>query len=308
MSNERLVTNLQYPRKMEQFVQRIKAGLKAYDPLNPQMKELMEENRRQMKETLLKKKISERKAEKVIDEAITIALDYRLEPLRRHRCLSAREAEQKELKQLIRAIDTLKQAVSKLEAGSRKELNKTTAKQDWHHFDTEAFAAILHAMMETLPTLSPACIADDAVAAINERTLPGSNARHVRKIVRTAGPAILELWETIPAITRIQTEKFLRRLPPGTSVVEFLRRFGDGLAKFKSGLKDGRRPAMIRVFARRVAKLWRGLGLHVGRAFDGYAREERDSIFQQFCRFALAAVGDRSGVSRRQVCNVQGVL
>ena len=52
-------------------------------------------------------------------------------------------------------------------------------------------------------------------------TLPKYYAPEVWNITPCGGPAVLELWETIPAITRAQTEQFMRRLRPGTSVARF---------------------------------------------------------------------------------------
>jgi hypothetical protein len=210
-----------------------------------------------------------------------------------------------ELQKLLKTINTIREAVSKLEQRSRGKLNKITVNQCWKNFDTEAFAGIVQDMIEILPTLAPARIANDARSAIIEGILPKSYDRDVREIKRRGRPALVELWETIPASTRIQTEKFVRRLPPDTSVIAFFRQLEAGAAALVPRPKDGRSPARVKVFARGVAKIWARLGLHVGRAYDGVWSTERDSPVQSFCGHALAAVGDQSRVSRRQVCNIQ---
>ena len=49
--------------------------------------------------------------------------------------------------------------------------------------------------------------------------------------------------------------------------------------------------------------IWTGLGLKIGRAYDGAQGKNVESNFQRFARLALAAVGDNSVVSRRQITN-----
>jgi hypothetical protein len=63
-------------------------------------------------------------------------------------------------------------------------------------------------------------------------------------------------------------------------------------------------------YVRAVEAIWRrhGLGSRVGLAFDylkGDKGENIESRFQRLGRLALAAVGDRSGVSRWQVKKVK---
>jgi len=305
MTNEPIRKNLNFDPRMAPYVERARLTLNDYDVSDPAAKEVMERSRDVMKRILLKQKIAEPVAESVIDKTISLAIDYQLELLRRRRRLAKRKDQETELQKLLEKVKIILAKVSKLDQRSRSELNKITVKQCWEDFDTEAFAGIVHGMVEILPTMSPARFANEARSAINDAILPECDELHVREIIRWGEPALLELWETIPAATRIQTEKFLRRLPPGTSVLAFFRKLDEGLATFVPPSKDGRLPGIMRLFARRVARIWVRLGLHAGRAYDGMKGKERDSPFQSFCRHALAAVGDQSSISRRQVGEVQ---
>jgi hypothetical protein len=301
MAKQPLLRNLNVDRKMKPYVERMRLRLKDHQTGDSQVKMLME-NSNEMKKILLKKKIPERAAERAIGEAISIALDYRLEQLRRERYLSDKKAAERDRKHLIKRLDDLIYAVSKLPRLAKCELDKITAEQDWQDFDTEMFTELIHALMQALSKFQFSS-ASDARAAMNEARLPGSKHPRVMAIDRTARPAILDLWDTIPATTRVQVEAHLRRLSRGKSALQFLRHLKTGLVKFNPRSKKGRLPAITRVFAHQIAGIWIGLGLRVGRAATDY-----DSVFQRFCRHTLAAVGEHSGVSRRQVRNLQNKI
>jgi hypothetical protein len=301
MAKQPLLRNLNVDRKMKPYVERMRLRLKDHQTGDSQVKMLME-NSNEMKKILLKKKIPEQAAERAIGEAISIALDYRLEQLRRERYLSDKKAAERDRKHLIKRLDDLIYAVSKLPRLAKCELDKITAEQDWQDFDTEMFTELIHALMQALSKFQFSS-ASDARAAMNEARLPGSKHPRVMAIDRTARPAILDLWDTIPATTRVQVEAHLRRLSRGKSALQFLRHLKTGLVKFNPRSKKGRLPAITRVFAHQIAGIWIGLGLRVGRAATDY-----DSVFQRFCRHTLAAVGEHSGVSRRQVRNLQNKI
>ena len=302
MAKQPLVRNLSVDRKMKPYVDRMRLRPKDHQTSNSQGMMLVENSRNEMKKILLKKKIPEQAAERAIDKAGAMALDYQLEPLRRERCFSDKKAAERHRKRLIKHVDDLIYAVSKLPPFGKRELNKITAEQDWRNFDTEIFTELIHALMQALSKFQFSS-AIDARAAMNEARLPGSKHPRVIAIGRTARPAILDLWDTIPATTRVQVEAHLRRLSRGKSVLQFLRHLKTGLVKFNPRSKRGRSPAIMSVFAHRIAGIWIGLGLRVGRAAT-----ESDSVFQRFCRHALAAIGQHSGVSRRQVRNLQNKI
>ena len=308
MTNEPIMKILNFARKMEPFVERARLTGKHYDVGDVTAINVVERCRKGMNQILLRQKLSELEAKWAIRETFSIAVTYKLETRRRQQRVLKQKAQEIQILKLLDKIKVIRNTVSSLEQKARSKLNEITVKQCWEDFDTEAFAGIVHAMVDMLPTLSPTRIANDARSAICETTLPEYYTPEVRNITRCGGPAVLELWETIPAITRVQTEQFMRRLPQGTSVVRFLRHLEDGLAIFMPRSKNGRSHAIVSVFAYRVAKIWIRLGLHVGRAYDGEENKERDSPFQSFCRHALAAVGESCGISRRQVCKLQHCL
>ena len=179
-------------------------------------------------------------------------------------------------------------------------------KQDWQSFDTETFADLIRAIADKFTDLSPACLAEEARLAIYE---PDWGPKHpmVEQIVRTAPPVILELWETLPAATRAQTEAGLRSWAPPSrgAAIAFLNNLSVLLAKSQPKRKTGRRPPIERRFGERVAKLWRRLGLHVGRAYNGKLGCHVESDFQRFTRWALTGVGDDSRLSSRQLMRLK---
>jgi hypothetical protein len=187
---------------------------------------------------------------------------------------------------------------------AKSKLNKIVAVQDWQNFDTETLIRLIHAMADTLANSSPACIANEALRAINE---PARGSKHpaVAQIVRTAPPAILELWETFPAGTRTQAEAGLQNWVPPTRrpAMEFLIRLSTLLEKFQPKLKRGRRFPIERRLGERIARIWHGLGLHVGRAFSGHSKYR--GTFQRFTRWALIAVGDDARLSNRQMVHLK---
>jgi hypothetical protein len=66
-----------------------------------------------------------------------------------------------------------------------------------------------------------------------------------------------------------------------------------------------RPPAIEGRYVRNVAKIWWSFGLNVGRAHDGAHGESVESPFQRFARLALAACGDNSRISDRQIANLK---
>ena len=76
-------------------------------------------------------------------------------------------------------------------------------------FDPEVFAEFMHAILDALSSAPASQFAAGARSLIVE-SLRSSNDRVATKINRTAAPAIMELWDTIPAATRTQMETNLR--------------------------------------------------------------------------------------------------
>jgi hypothetical protein len=187
---------------------------------------------------------------------------------------------------------------------AKGKLNKIVAERDWRNFDTETFNELILAMTGALSQSSPACTAEKVITIMNEKIRSGSHPA-VAQVVRTARPALVELWEIIPAETRTQVEANLRNwVPPKRRpAIEFVNRLVALLEKFRPELKRGRRFPIARRLGQRVARIWHGLGLDVGRAFSGHSKYQ--GTFQRFIRWALIAVGEDSRLSNRQVTNLK---
>jgi hypothetical protein len=257
-----------------------------------------------MTKILVKKKVHPDEARRAVTRTLDIAADHLLEVLRRDQNLQDLSRSQRDLRRLIKQLDHLRLAISTLPPLAKSKLNKIVAVQDWQNFDTETLIRLIHAMADTLANSSPACIANEALRAINE---PARGSKHpaVAQIVRTAPPAILELWETFPAGTRTQAEAGLQNWVPPTRrpAMEFLIRLSTLLEKFQPKLKRGRRFPIERRLGERIARIWHGLGLHVGRAFSGHSKYR--GTFQRFTRWALIAVGDDARLSNRQMVHLK---
>lgn len=285
---------------MEPYASRLRLRLKHFDVSDPKKKQRLANAHREMTKILVKKKVHPDEARRAVTRTLDIAADHLLEVLRRDQNLQGLSRSQRDLRRLIKQLDHLRLAISTLPPLAKSKLNKIVAEQDWQNFDTETLIRLIHAMADTLANSSPACIANEALRAINE-PVRGSKHPAVAQIVRTAPPAILELWETIPAGTRTQAEVGLRNWVPPTRrpAMEFLIRLSTLLEKFQPKLKRGRRFPIERRLGERISRIWHGLGLHVGRAFSGHSKYH--GTFQRFTRWALIAVGDDARLSNRQM-------
>src|SRR6185437_7966638 len=112
------------------------------------------------------------------------------------------------LDRLIKHVKDLAQMLAKLPRSTKGELNKITTGLNWRQFDSEVFSELVHAMLDVLSHAPASRFATGARSLIVE-SLRSSNDRVATKINRTAAPAIMELWDTIPAATRTQTESSL---------------------------------------------------------------------------------------------------
>ena len=202
---------------------------------------------------------------------------------------------------LVAMLDRLALVASKLSVQSKSVLTRIVNKHTKEFFDSEAFSELVYDIIDALPRLSPKRWADEARSIIYEPV-------NVEGIVRTAPPELITLWETMPSTTRMQVEQQVRRSAPWRSAIEFLRHLIASLKKLNPESRDGRRPAIERQFGHRVARIWWGLGLHVGNAYNGVNDRHIESTFQRFCGAALAAVGDKSSISERQVLKLKSTL
>jgi hypothetical protein len=306
----RLHENFKVTSRMKPYANRIRLRVAHLDLTDLNNKRRLENARREMTDLLIKKKkVRKKLAQQAVIQALDIAADHQLEALRRRQNLTALTRSQSSLERLLEQLDALTHEISKLPLLAKGKINEIVAGQDWENFDTETFSELIHAMIHALSKSSPTRIADKVRSAIIE-PLRASKHPAVAQIIRTAPPTILDLWDVIPAQTRTRVEAKLQTwVPPSQRpAIKFLNRLISLLERCRPRLIKGRRHAIERRFGRRLASIWRGLGLHVGRAFDGEYNRHVESSFQLFARLALTAVGDDSLISNRQIENLKASL
>jgi hypothetical protein len=245
-----------------------------------------------MASILAKKKIPEAKAKRAIAETLEVAADHQLQSLRRNDSQRDRMRSVGDVGRLIARLEELAQALAKLPPVSKKKLNAIVAEYTAQFFDTETFSSFVCALADALPKLAPKRRARVAVDVID---------RPIAGVIRTSPPELIELWEIMPAETRRAVEQAVRNSTVKRSAIKFLRRLVVLLNKFLPQAKLGRMPTIQRRYIERVSKIWRALGLKIGYAYDGINSRSVESSFQRFARLALAAVGDDSVISRRQI-------
>jgi hypothetical protein len=306
----RLVPNLRMSKRMKPSVNRVRLRLKDLDLTDPGMAARLDQAQEDMWSILKKKKISRTIANQIIAETLDAAVNHRLESLRRDQNLKHLAQANSNLNRLIKHVEGLAQMFAKLPRSTKDELNKITTDLNWRLFDTECFAEFMHAILDVLSSASGSRFAVKAHSLIVE-SLRSPNDRVVTKTNRTAPPAIVELWDTIPAATRTQVESNLAS--PSVkkrSAIGFLKHLTVLLKQHREKIGRGRHLAIAGGYVRAVEAIWRrhGLGSQVGLAFDhlkGDKGKNIESRFQRFGRLALDAVGAKSGVSRWQVKKIK---
>jgi hypothetical protein len=294
---------------MHPFVHRMRMRAQDIDLADPAAASKFGSCTEAMRKILTKKKISKSDAEKIVAQTLEAAVDHQLEGLRRDWVIHDLERSKKDLRRLIKHMGQLAYAISELPPLSKAKLNKLIGKQNWAHFDTEIFCELMDLMQDSLSMLAPARVANNARSIIRDSFRAPKNPA-VTQIVRTAPPAITELWEIIPAETRAGVEAEIQCWTPPKrgQVIGFLNRFVGLLEKHRPTVAGGRRRAIVRRYLQNVGEIWRSFGLNVGRAYDGSKIESVESSFQRFTRLALLAVGDSSGISTRQILNLKSTL
>jgi hypothetical protein len=102
--------------------------------------------RNEMTNILVKKKIRPDDARRAVVQTLDIAVDHQLDPLRRDQDLRDLSRWQKDLGRLIKQLDYLRIAISKLPPSTKGKLNKIAVDQDWQSFDTETFTNLTRAL------------------------------------------------------------------------------------------------------------------------------------------------------------------
>jgi hypothetical protein len=290
--NDRLVKPLRASKKMRPFARRMRMGVDDLDLGDPAKSSQFERSREEMSSILAKKKIPEAEAKRAIAETLEVAVDHQLQGLRQKDSQRDRVRSVCDVGKLIARLEELAEAIAKLPPVSKKRLKSIVADHAEHSFDTETFAAMIQGIADALPKLAPKRRALDALDVIDQP---------IAGVIRTSPPELIELWETMPAETRRPVEQLVRSSAAKTSATEFLRQLVILLRNFLPQAKQGRPPTIQKRYIQRVGMIWTRLGLKIGRAYDGAQGKSVESNFQRFARVALAAVGDNSVVSRRQI-------
>jgi hypothetical protein len=296
-SEDRLVKRLRVSKKMRPFVRRMRMRLSELDHGDPATVSQFERSCEKMASILAKKKILEAKAKRAIAETLEAAVDHQLQGLRQKDGQRDRVRSAGDVGRLIARLEELAEAIVKLPPVSKKKLNAIVAEYAAQFFDTETFSALIYALADALPELEPKRRAQDVLKAVYQP---------VAGIVRTSPPELIELWESLCAETRRQVEREVRALATKKSAVEFFRKLIVLLNKFLPRAIRGRLQTIQSHYIHRVGEIWAKLELKVGQAYDGFQGKNVESSFQRFARLALAAVGDGSVISRRQITKQKG--
>jgi hypothetical protein len=169
-------------------------------------------------------------------------------------------------------------------------------------FDTEVFIDLIETIIATLPSLSPRRRAEEALVIVRPELTEGERS------------PIINLWEAMPATTRMKVEGMMRHAKPA-SVVAWLNGVAARLDRERPTQKLGGPLSSLRCFVSRMASIWSQLGLNPGLVYDFHLRGADDGVssggrvesgFQRYCRIALAAVGEVTKISARQVTNAKG--
>jgi hypothetical protein len=253
---------------MELYANRLRLRLGHLDLSDPQKKRRLMDACNEMTKILVRKKIRQDVAQRTVAQTLDIAADHQPEVLRRQQNLKDLARSQRDLRRLVKQLEYLRSAIAKCSPMPKGKLNKIVANLDWRNFNTETFSELIEVITEAVSESSPACTSEKIITAINEKVRSGTHPA-VAKITRTAPPAPIELWETIPSETRTQVEACLQKWAPPMrgAATEYLNHLVSLLQKFQPQLKRGQRPPITRRFGERVASIWQDLGLHVGRVF-----------------------------------------
>ena len=240
-------------------------------------------------------------ADRAIQKTLQAAFDFQLADLQ-CRSLKAMEARSRAtLDHLIRDLRELSEAIARLPATSKGQLNKRVfAKIDQAPFDSEVFIDVMETIAQVLSEVGPRRLADDSLSLIYPDLGTASRS------------PIIDAWEAMPAVTRVKVEIMVQG-NRSRLLVTWLADFANLLEQERPVRKRGAPRALSQVFVSRIATIWRTLGLKVGLAYnfclhpaneDSIGRGGRvQSRFQRYCRAALTAVGDPRVISARQVVN-----
>jgi len=178
--DDRLVPSIRVSKRMKPFVNRIRLRLKDLDLTESDAAARLNQVE-EMRSILKKKKIPRTIANQIIAETLDAAANHRLEDLRRDQNLERLAQANRNLNRLIKQVQQLAEVLAKLPRRTKSELNEVMAAPNWRQFDTETFAELMDALLDTLSRVSAFRLAGDARFAIVE-SLRGSTDRTITKV------------------------------------------------------------------------------------------------------------------------------
>jgi hypothetical protein len=270
----------------------------------------------QMTEILVRRRISVAAAYKAILATLEAAAQQQLSQTRFDHLRQLESHSLRALDQLISELRALELAITRLPAKTRGALNRRiTPILKPGIFDTEVLIEVIEAVAQGLREASPKRLADDALSIIHQPLPVFKDVKPLPNQSERRRPVLIDLWESISEATRIEVERLMQQAGTSTSFGAWLVLLADLLAQERPARKLGAPRSQLQLFVSRVAAIWRRLGLRPGLAYnfflhpggqDRIGRGGRiESGFQSYCRAALAAVGDFSEVSARQVENAK---
>ena len=293
IGSERLINRFRISAKMRPYVLRLRLSAGAHFDFGSDPSTAVEFTRcvEQMRAILIRRKVPVVDADRAILEILPIAFDHRLSRLRFKQRQIMKDHSQQAINQLTSSIGELRRQISPLPPSSLAVLNRhlTAVLEQSMIFDTEILIDVLDATAKALCQVSPRRRAEDAYSVICRQ------------------PSLVNLWESIPAVTRVKVEALMQNRRPLTSLVAWLDTLRQLLDQERPVRKEGAPPSVLRVFAKGAARVWERLDLIAGRRYDANKGHIK-SDYQRFCDLALAAFGDTSKLSGRQVSNAKKSL
>jgi hypothetical protein len=261
------------------------------------------EHAKVMFDILRQKKVTPRKANHAVLDALSAAADHHQLATLRLRQLPAKVRKEL-LGALIESFRNFTNAISALPPDLKGILNVRIAEITVHRiFDTEVFIELLDCIEASLSELSRTKLANEALLALR----PKLAALHPETWSQQALPIAI-LWESIPSIIRSQIERKVESKLPTLSGVETVRFLLDLLQKSEPASRRGTPVSVHLTFARRIDSIWLRLKLTGRRCYDEHLKKgtlNPESAFQAFCNAALAAVGNEGRISRYQISHLK---
>jgi hypothetical protein len=268
----------------------------------------------QLTKILARRRVSVAAGNKAVLATLEAAAYHQLSQIRFDHLQNTRNHSLSALDQLISGLRALGSAITRLPPRTRGDLNRRMASiLEPGIFDTEVLIEVLETLAQSLREASPKRLADDAYSIIHQPLPVFREAKPLPHLTEQRRPLFIDLWESIPEVTRVKVECLMQKAGRMASLSGWLTLLADLLLQERPTRKFGAPRSQSQLFVWRVASIWRRLGLRPGLKYNFFlhpANQDRigrggriESGFQNYCCAALAAFGDFSWISARQVEN-----